>query len=82
MTNCVVSNNMCGAGAMGGGIDAGYYPNAGLTAVGCRIVNNIASNGTGAGVARRVELRARSLHHPGQPSLSMLLWLKMGLEYI
>ena len=44
ITNCVISNNI----GTPGGIDAGGYYNAGLTALGCRIVNNTGGGGGGA----------------------------------
>ncbi len=49
LTNCVISNNY--ARSFGGGIEASQYAHRGLTAVNCRIVGNILSNGCGAGVA-------------------------------
>lgn len=53
LTNCVISNNLV-VGGGGGGINAGQYANAGVTAVWCRIVNNIASNASvGAGLTVR-----------------------------
>ena len=48
MTNCVISNNLCVGN--GGGIEAKQYDNGGITAVGCRIVNNRTTSGTGAGI--------------------------------
>ncbi len=49
LSNCVISNNY--ARSYGGGIEASQYAHLGLTAVDCRIVGNILSNGCGAGVA-------------------------------